>query len=1457
MNTKPIIRFCLFSAVIVVLVASRLFAGSVVGWGQRVAGGSYGGGFTTIAAGWRHSLGLKQDGSIVAWGNNDYFQCNVPSPNTGFMAMAAGDGHSLGLKQDGSVVVWGAIGQVPSPNAGFVAIAAGEGHSLGLKEDGSIIAWGVNSSGQCNVPSPNTGFVAIAAGQVHSLGLKQDGSIVAWGWNYYGQCNVPLPNTGFVAIAAGLRHSLGLKQDSSIVAWGDNYYGQCRVPSRNAAFVTIATGYYHSLALKQDGSIVAWGSNSHGQCDVPLPNTGFVAIAAGEGHSLGLKKDGSIVAWGGNYSGQCDVTSPNTGLVAIATGGNHSLGLKEDGYIVGWGYSLICDLLPRGPNTGFVGIAAGYYSGQGHSLGLKEDGSIVAWSGCRDNWPSGEPNTGFVAIAAGGYHSLGLKEDGYVVTWGANQAGQCNVPSPNTGFVAIAAGDTHSLGLKQDGSIVAWGRNDYRQCNVPSPNTGFVAISADGYHSLGLKQDGSIVAWGHNSYGQCNVPPPNTGFVAIAAGYSHSLGLKEDGSIVAWGLNYYGECNVPLPNTDFIAIAAGGSCSLGLRGGELALAFKMRSVLPTHAGNLGQAQIEVIGSGFKQKAIVKLVQGATELEPHEIGFVSPWKLQSRFDLTAAPLGKYDIVVTNPDGWFVTLPQCFEIVEGREAHLWTSLRVPPEVRPQRKYTAYVEFGNDGDLALPLPVLKLSNTSGVLMQLGEDGRASNSELLILGTGDRNGQYLLPGEHASVLVRFTAPGASSVDFKLEDFVPDDTPFPWDSVGEFVRPVDASDEQWRTEWQEQTKSVGTTWTEVKEEILNAISNMPTVLSKDFLSILIYTVAALSPEKEGDLPCDFKPEKDVQILGLEYFEPSNRCTYIITNGFRASAEDPPIVALGDKINGACSKCNVLRVNWKKGASCLLPTDVSMNIIPAAQEASKDLNVLFGPNFDWSTVTYIGHSFGNSVNKRIAASHGKCGKGIILDPANHDGYAWPEEYFEGAFAGGSVVVSSASLFDNGPCHPYPRRMGDRQFHISSGLFSAGHGKALDCFTKQLDSCDNDWLTGQWLQTTTAQGAGWYDGIIDCNGKVRPGSAHAACRQANIPVPTGDRKEGRSVVIVPIDPSEKRGNEGYDPCGTPEDLRRHFVRPDERFQYTVFFENEPNATAPAQEVRIVDYLSPCLRWGSVELGEVVFGDHVVTTLAGKTAGHDTVPLKNTPYVVDINAQFDPYTGRLTWTLRTIDPNTSDLPEDPRAGLLPPNDPNHRGEGHVTFNISAQEDLPNAHISNRATIFFDTEAPFDVNVWLNTVDGSPPASAVLPLPTVTIPSRFEVRWSGNDGQGCGIASYDVYVAAQSGPYDPWLMGTTGTSAVFAGLPGYTYRFYCVARDFLGNTEGPPLVPDAQTTLSPINLYYYAKFAAHWLETDCQAPRWCEGMDLNTSQAIDFEDLAVLAGEWLLDYSVMDGP
>ncbi|MCK4341760.1 MAG: hypothetical protein KAY37_08565 [Phycisphaerae bacterium] len=44
--------------------------GSIVGWGEQVFGGDMSAGFVAVAGGDTHSLGLKADGSVAAWGGN-------------------------------------------------------------------------------------------------------------------------------------------------------------------------------------------------------------------------------------------------------------------------------------------------------------------------------------------------------------------------------------------------------------------------------------------------------------------------------------------------------------------------------------------------------------------------------------------------------------------------------------------------------------------------------------------------------------------------------------------------------------------------------------------------------------------------------------------------------------------------------------------------------------------------------------------------------------------------------------------------------------------------------------------------------------------------------------------------------------------------------------------------------------------------------------------------------------------------------------------------------------------------------------------------------------------------------------------------------------------------------------------------------------------------------------------
>ena len=110
---------------------------------------STGGGVETYG----HILGLREDGTVVAIGNNTFGQCNVEEW-TDIIAVAAGDWHSVGLKKDGSVVAVGTDGKAnfySYENAcsveewtDIVAISAGSGYTVGLKKDGSVVAVGYN-----------------------------------------------------------------------------------------------------------------------------------------------------------------------------------------------------------------------------------------------------------------------------------------------------------------------------------------------------------------------------------------------------------------------------------------------------------------------------------------------------------------------------------------------------------------------------------------------------------------------------------------------------------------------------------------------------------------------------------------------------------------------------------------------------------------------------------------------------------------------------------------------------------------------------------------------------------------------------------------------------------------------------------------------------------------------------------------------------------------------------------------------------------------------------------------------------------------------------------------------------------------------------------------------------------------------------------------------------------------
>ena len=187
------------------------------------------------------------------------------------------------------------------------------------------------------------------------------------------------------------------------------------------------------------------------------------------------------------------------------------------------------------------------------------------------------------------------------------------------------------------------------------------------------------------------------------------------------------------------------------------------------------------------------------------------------------------------------------------------------------------------------------------------------------------------------------------------------------------------------------------------------------------------------------------------------------------------------------------------------------------------------------------------------------------------------------------------------------------------------------------------------------------------------------------------------MVRPVDPNEKSGPQGIG--------AQRLIGTDETLQYTVYFENVVTATAPAQQVVVVDYLSPYLDWSTFRFEEVAFGDHVISISDEGYQVHlrqaiaDYRLTENKEWLVDISGEVNPFTGRVQWTFRTLDPTTGEAPSDPLAGFLPPNDDTGRGEGHVRFSVRPKEGVvPGTRISNSARIVFDNYETIETNeVW----------------------------------------------------------------------------------------------------------------------------------------------------------------
>ena len=316
----------------------------------------------TISSGSDHTLALKTDGTLWAWGDNSSGELgdgttvdkNQPvqiGTANDWRKISAGDSFSLAIKTDGTLWAWGynLYGQLANGNTNrqrspvqigtatdWQSISASSGltggHCLALKTNGTLWAWGKNSQGQLgdntrvdkNQPiqiGVATDWLTIVAGGNHSLAIKATGALWAWGWNGSYQLGdgttvdklVPTQvgtATNWQSIDGSFTHTLGVKTDGTLWTWGHGSDGQlglgaltpiANIPTQvgtDTNWAKAVCGINHSLALKTNATLWSWGKNERGELGLGTNSTTDITVPT----QVSTNADKTLITIGEDFS---------------------------------------------------------------------------------------------------------------------------------------------------------------------------------------------------------------------------------------------------------------------------------------------------------------------------------------------------------------------------------------------------------------------------------------------------------------------------------------------------------------------------------------------------------------------------------------------------------------------------------------------------------------------------------------------------------------------------------------------------------------------------------------------------------------------------------------------------------------------------------------------------------------------------------------------------------------------------------------------------------------------------------------------------------------------------------------------------------------------------------------------------------------------------------------------------
>lgn len=873
--------------------------------------------------------------------------------------------------------------------------------------------------------------------------------------------------------------------------------------------------------------------------------------------------------------------------------------------------------------------------------------------------------------------------------------------------------------------------------------------------------------------------------------------------------------------------------------------FRIESVFPAQVGNAGLVTLQLRGAGFRTNTAFAVRLGAEVRNAVRQSVRSSGLAYATFDLTGLAEGRAD-VAASAEGLAHTLAEAVEVQAGGAADFYASVSGPARTRAGRSMPWFVTYGNRGSVDMKLPLLRFRAPGATEIRLYESTLNWADSFTFWGL---NPEVLLPtlgpGQEVTFAVDVKSFASGEVRVEMMDgdaFAADSTSINWAGV---TRPVGADPTAWADLINALPGRLGATlgeYSALLERDLESYAASPIRYSylaningrwlcgnelgghvTPFPLVVVpedYQEPASAPGQAvalgGPKPADGIRNTWWVVITLEDYEPMYGTDDANLPGTAVDARDMQDYAIRDlrtppdhfqsAHDAPGDRKVVTRDTMLQGIRSLkgqVDADDNLVVVYSGHGGRKPNGtpylvfdrdyaspVAFTQAIDEvgaGTTYFVNNScHSEGFNELVQPAHTKF---VGIAATARDRVAWCDD------SSGGVMISSLKS----------------QLRKCNGL-GRSFELAAESITKTYSS-QTDEVNRQQPVLTNPSGAS-LDGKPWNHPAGIDGPLGGAFRSPPFP---GVVAGGTFSLVGSVDPNDKYALAGAGP--------EHWVNPDQVLPYEVVFENKPTAAAPAQEVLVTDDLDPNYDWSTFELRRIAFNDAEIVVPPGHQQFHATATVRTDPNPVSVDVSFNPATGRITWLMRSLDPATGELPEDPFAGFLPPNDASHRGEGLLSYTVRPKLDLADGtRLKNRATITFDptygANPPIPTPTVTNSIDALPPSSRVLALPA-PVNNAFLVSWEGTDAPGgSGLASYDIYVSRNQGAFVPWLTATTNTSATFNGQAGASYQFYSVARDAAGNAETPPAQSDANLAL-PGGTTYASWAAAHSLPANATGP------------------------------------